>query len=121
MMEEHRETNEKDFKSDWQALRQRMNMHRITPKKIAYLTKYPIDRIMKGTSGELIPITTSFLNRCVRVFGLVDSRAQLNAKAQSYEDTDESLSYDECMRLIKPPPAMPPLQGNFWEREDSKD
>ena len=32
-------------------------------------------------------------------------------------NTHESLSYDECMRLIKPPPSMSPTAGDFWERE----
>ena len=35
-----------------------------------------------------------------------------------YEDTAEVLSWEECVALIKPPPAMPPRQGNFWEWED---
>ncbi len=115
MIEAHGETDEKNFKSDWQAILWCMKAHRIDPARLAYLTKYPESNIRKGISGELIPIMLPFLHRCIRAFQLVNAR---NTGAQLYEDPVESMSYEECMRLIKPPPAMPPPQGNFWEIED---
>ena len=117
MIEARSETDEKNLKSDWQAILWRMKAHRIAPASLAYLTKYPEDSIRKGISGELIPITLPFLHGCVRAFELVNAR---KAGAQLYADPVESMSYDECIRLIKPAPAMPPRQGNFWEVEESK-
>ena len=71
--------------------------------------------IKKGIAGELIPIPFSFLRDAVRAFELVEARGK------TYQDPLDSMEYEELMELIKPPPAMPPRQGDFWEWSDSND
>ena len=101
-----------EIKNIWQAIRSRMNEYKITPAKLAYETGYKREHIERGINGEIIPITLEFLRDCVTVFGLTSSRAK------HYEDTADILSSEECISLLKPRPAMPPKQGNFWERDD---
>ena len=96
-------------KDVWQVIKWRMNVHRITPKELAYKTPYSQDLIEKGISGESVPITSPFLQACVMAFGLTSSRTRY------YEETIETLPDDELERLIKPLPAMLPHQGNFWD------
>ena len=96
-------------KDDWQKIRWRMNERRITPQKLGRRTPYSLDLIERGIKGEPIPITDDFIHKCVIAFNLTSSRAKY------YEETVDDLSYDECIELIGPPPAMPPRQGNFWD------
>ena len=101
-----------EIKNIWQTIRLRMNEHRITPAELANRTGYKREHIERGVNGELIPITLDFLRDCVTAFGLTSGRTK------HYEDTVEILSSYECISLIKPRPAMPPKQGNFWESDD---
>ena len=94
----------------WQAIRWRMNVHNITPKALAQKTPYSQDLIERGIGGDPIPITDDFIRKCVMAFGLKSA-----SRAKFYEETDDILSYDECRKLIKPSPSMPPPQGNFWD------
>jgi len=100
------------IKNIWQAILFRMNERRITPSDLADRTGYRRELIERGIKGEIIPVTLDFLRDCVTVFGLTSGRAKY------YEDTAEILSIGECVSLIKPPPAMSPKQGNFWEYND---
>jgi len=113
MIKARSEDDEKRLKSDWQAIRWRMNERRTDPTKLSKLTGYSESDIKKGIGGELIPIPLSFLRNAVRAFRLVEARAKTYE-----EDPLDLMSYEEYMELIKPPPAMPPRQGNFWELQD---
>jgi len=101
------EINER--KNIWQEICWRMNEKRFTPQKLASLTGYPLQLIERGVTGEPVPIEHA-LHKFVEAFGLTSGRMKF------YEETDDLLSYEECRKLIKPPPAMPPRQGNFWDR-----
>ena len=102
------------IKDIWQAIRFRMNERRIIPSDLAHRTGYRREHIERGIKGEIIPVTLDFLRDCVTVFGLTSGRAKY------YEDTAEILLIGECVSLLKPPPAMPPRQGNFWEGDQSE-
>ena len=93
----------------WQTILWRMNVHKIDPQKLADLTPYPQDLIERGISGEPVPITFPFLCACVEAFGIPSGRGKY------YEETIETRSYNELEELLKPPPAMPPRQGTFWD------
>jgi len=98
-----------DIKNIWQAIRWRLNERRLTPLKLAFQTEYSKKDIERGIRGEPVEITVDFLRDCVLAFGLTSGRTK------HYEETADDLPWDECVRLIKPPPAMPPRQGNFWD------
>jgi hypothetical protein len=105
------------FKDDWLAIGWCMQEQRIDPARVSYLTNFPEQNIKRGINGEPIPIPLMFLKRFIKTLGLVSTRSG-NIRSQSCEDPLDSMSYDECMKLIKPPPAMPPRQGYFWETEE---
>lgn len=98
-----------EIKNIWQAICLRMNERRLTPADLAYKTGYSKNHIERGIEGEPIPITDDFIHKCVMAFGLTSGRARY------YEETVDILSYDECVKLIKPAPSMPHRQGNFWD------
>jgi hypothetical protein len=89
-----------------------MNERRVTPRKVAYHTGYSLKFIEEGIAGKPAPITLDFLRNFVTMLGLRSGRTRY------YEDTPEVLTWDDCVAGIKPPPAMPPRQGNFWEYSD---
>lgn len=93
----------------WQIIRWRMNVHKITPQQLSLTTGYSRGHIERGLKGEPIEIGISFLRDCVMAFGLTSGRTRY------YEETVENLSWEECVRLLKPTPAMPPRQGDFWD------
>lgn len=93
----------------WQAIRFRMNERRVTPMGLASRTRYSKNEIERGIAGEPVMIDLDFLRDCILAFRLTIGRAE------HYEETVKSLTWDECMGSIKPPPAMPPQQGNFWD------
>ena len=95
----------------WEAIKWRMNVHRVTPEELARRTPYSQDLIERGIHGDPVPLTCAFRLACVKAFGLRDARGSLYG-------LDEDLSDDEIDRLLKPEPAMPPRQGNFWEWKD---
>lgn len=97
----------------WEAIKWRMNSHKVTPEELAYRTPYSQDLIERGINGAPVPLTHPFKLACVKAFGLRvrDARGGLYA-------LDDDLSDDEIDRLLKPEPAMPPRQGNFWEWPD---
>ena len=99
-------------KDIWQAIRWRMNVHRLTPKELARQTPYSQDLIERGIGGKPLPITLDFLRACVTAFGLI---GVTSGRTKPYEKKVDILSYDGYIELIKPPPAMPPRQGNFWD------
>ena len=99
-------------KDVWKTIAWRMNAHRVTPKKLADKTPYSQDLIERGISGEPVPITHDFLCDCVMAFGLTSGRTKY------YEDTVENLPDSELEAMLKPLPAMPPRQANFWERDE---
>jgi hypothetical protein len=93
-------------KDIWKAIRWRMNERRITPQELARRARYSQDLIERGISGEPVPIRHA-LRSFVEAFGLREGRF--------YEETADSLTDDVCKKLLKPPSAMPPRQGNFWD------
>jgi len=96
-------------KGIWQAICWRMNVHKVPPKELAHQTPYSQDLIERGIGGEAVPITLDFLRDCVKAFGLASGRAK------NHEKPTDILSYGKCVELLKPSPAMPPRQGNFWD------
>ena len=96
-------------KDMWQTIAWQMNTCRVTPGELARQTPYSQDLIERGVGGEPVPITSAFLRNCVRAFGLVSGRTEYNA------DPVENLPAGELESILKPPPEMPPRQGNFWE------
>ena len=99
-------------KNRWQAVRHQMNVHKVTPQEVAHQTPYSKELVEKGIGGEDVPITSPFLYACVKIFGLEDARAEPN------KETDYIYPDYELEALLKPPPEMPPRQGNFWEWDD---
>ncbi len=97
------------IKNTWQGICWRMNEQRISPQALANRTGCPRDRIKRGVTGEPEPLPSDFLHACVNVFGLKSARAKF------FEETDDILSDDECIELLRPPPATPPRQGNLWD------
>jgi hypothetical protein len=86
-----------------------MNVHRVSPEQLASKTHYSKELIERGISGELIPIPSVFLHNCVSAFGLTSARTRF------FEETEDLLSDEECVSLLKPKPEMPPRQGDFWD------
>lgn len=97
------------IKNTWQGICWWMNEQGIAPQALANRTGYSRDRIERGLRGGTEPLSSDFLHACVNVFGLKSARAKF------FEETDDILSDDECMELLRPPPAMPPRQGNLWD------
>jgi hypothetical protein len=105
-------------KDVWQMILWRMGVHRFTPKKLASQTPYSQSLIEKGISGEPIPLTLPFLRACVKAFGSAMGRIDCCGRIVDDGKTVDDMPYDECVDILKPPPEMPPRQGNFWEYED---
>ncbi len=99
----------------WYWIRFRMNERRITPQKLASRTGYSQERIERGISGEPVAIRHA-LPTFVRALGLLGLKSA--SRATFYEGTEDVPSYDKCKELLKPPAAMPPRQGNFWDYDD---
>lgn len=112
MFRKFREDDTTKLKNIWQIIRTRINERRIFPERLAMLTLYPIKLIQRGLEGEAAPITLTFLQKCVAVLNLTSGRNE------SYEKATATLTWDECIDLLKPSSAMPSGEGNFWEREN---
>ena len=98
-----------ESKNIWQMIRLRMNERHITPNELAFRTRRSKDIINKGLEGYPVEITLDFLRDCVMALNLTSGRTRF------YEETEEDLSWQGCVDLLMPPPAMPPKQGNFWD------
>ena len=98
----------KEIKNIWQMIRWRMNERRILPQELARRTGFSQQHIERGIKGEPVPIRHA-LPYFIKAFGIT------SARQKGPEDTVDILTYDECIKLLKPPPAMPPYQGNFWD------
>ncbi len=107
-----KQDEDNEIRNIWPAICFRMNERKLTPRGLASRTKKSKSDIERGIAGEPVPIDLGFLRDCVLAFGLPMGRAE------NYEETVKSLTWDECMGLIKPPPAMPPRQDNFWDYDD---
>lgn len=101
-----------ELKNIWQMIRWRMNERQVGPHQLAEFAEYPIGRIQSGLKGEAAEITDTFLQHCAELFGLTSARNESSEKASA------TLTRQECIDLLKPPPAMPPLKANFWENDD---
>lgn len=110
MIQQFREDDPDKLRNIWQILCYRMNIHQKTPQRLSELTGYPVIHIKKGIKGEAAPITDVFLQKCVTAFSLASGRGG------SGEQVSITLTREECINLLKPPSAMPPTQGNFWEK-----
>lgn len=99
-------------RTNWQILRWRMNVHRVTPQRLAEYAEYPIWRIERGLRGQPATLTDEFLRHCVSLFGLTSGRNE------GSESASDSLTRAECIDLLKPPKAMPPQQVDFWKNPD---
>ncbi len=99
------------YKNTWQAILNCMRERKITPAKLSQRTGYTRGYIERGISGESVEISLDFLHRCVGAMII----NPVSGRASDYEKTISTLSYNDCVKLLKPPPAMPPRQGNFWD------
>jgi hypothetical protein len=104
-----------DTRSVWEMIKWRMNERRVDPETLASKTCYSKSKIGRGLSGEPVEISLPFLHDCAIAFDLVSARAELNTRNVRI---DTILSYEYYIELIKPPSAMPPRQGNFWEWDE---
>jgi hypothetical protein len=107
--------NEEDLnhrREMWQVIRWRMNAHRIDPEKLAKLTSYSKYSIERGIEGEPEPITFPFLCGCVKAFGIPSGRGKY------FGDLLENRTIPELEDMLRPPPAMPPSQNDFWKRQE---
>jgi len=93
----------------WQGIDALMKEHGISPQALANVTGYPKERIEGGRRGKPEPLTSHFLHVCVNVFGLKSARAKF------FEETDDVLSDDECMTLLRRPSAISHRQGSLWD------
>jgi hypothetical protein len=101
-----------DIMSIWQIIIWRMNEYKVGPRKLAELTGYSIAIILKGVYGEPALITDDFLRKCVRAFRLTNGRID----PKNPTDINNILTREECISILRPPPAMPPYGKNFWEK-----
>jgi hypothetical protein len=93
----------------WQGIDDLMKERGISPQALANATGYPKDHIEGGRRGEPEPLTSHFLHACINVFGLKSARAKF------FEETDDVLSDDECMTLLRRPSAISHRQGSLWD------
>lgn len=96
------------IRNTWQGIGFWMNERSIGLQALANATGYSKDRIEGGLRGEIVRPPSDFLHACVKVFGLTSARAKF------FEETDDILSDDECMELLRFP-TMPPRQANLWD------
>lgn len=92
----------------WQGIDYWMRERSITPQALATATGYPKDRIERGLRGEPEPLPSYFLHGCVNVFVLTSARARF------FEETDDILSDQECMAILRRPPP-PHRQSRLWD------
>ena len=104
-----------EIREIWYWICRQMNEHRITPQVLASRTGYSQESIERGISGEPVPVRHDLLS-FVKALGLLGITK--DNRANYYEVTEDVPSYDKCKELLKPPAAMPPRQGNFWEYDD---
>jgi len=96
---------------EWPVVVDCMNIHRVTPEMLSKGTGMAVASILRGIKDFDMPITLRFLRDCLRVFDLLP-------RVSGRGDVISNLGYDECMTYLKRPSAMPPLPGNFWERDE---
>lgn len=103
-----------DNASIWKIIIRNMNIYRIKPSQLAQLTGYSIFLIIKGVKGEAALITDDFLRNCVEVFGSTSGRIDRKISIK----TSSKLTRQECIDALRPPPAMPTGEKNFWENDE---
>ena len=99
------------YKNTWQVILYRMRERKITPAELSRRTGYTRGYIERGINGESVEISVDFLRRCVGAMII----NPVSGRTSDYEKAISTFSYDDCVELLKPPPAMPPRQGNFWD------
>jgi len=80
-------------------------------KALARGTGYSKERIERGIKGEKVPISQEFIRTTVMTLGLISGRAKAERA------TVDRMSYDDCIRLIEPVPAMPDGEIDFWHKD----
>jgi hypothetical protein len=106
-------------KNDWQAILYRMREKNVSPSKLSQKTYYPEQLIEKGIKGEPVEIELSFLRNCVKILVFEPTESRITGQTHKHDKFLENLSYSDCIKLIKPSPAMPPLTLNPWDRDKS--
>lgn len=97
----------------WKVIEELMNTHIKKPQDIADLTGYPLKYIQKGLNNECPPIDDTFLRKLVTIFNPTSGRNE------SYNETAISkLTREELIKLLQPPPAMPPDSLPSWKRSN---
>ena len=86
-----------DIKSVWQSLLWHKRDRNLGTFQISRETGYRIDHIERGLAGEDIPVTYDFIRRLVIYLGLAPGHKE------HYEDTHDRPTYDEYVKLLKPP------------------
>jgi hypothetical protein len=86
-----------------------MSQRGFSLRELAYLTKRSENYIKKVIACEPVEIRLDFLQSCITAFNRRSNRIK------SFEETDDILSWDECVDLLKPPLPTPPRQANFLD------
>jgi len=97
---------------EWPVITDRLNIHRKMPKELSIATGMAEQSILRGIRYADMPVALGFLRDCVRFFGVLT-----RVSGRSDDEVINHLDHDDCMAFLKRQPAMPPLPGNWWERE----
>jgi hypothetical protein len=108
------ELTKDEIKNIWQTILYRMRERYISPIKLANQTGQSRDFIERGIKGEPERLELRFLQNCVRT--LIYN--PISGRTNEYDKVITSLSFQDCVRLLKPSPQMPPRSGNPWEWDD---
>ena len=100
-----------EIKNIWQAIRFRMNERWIKPDELSRKVGLSPEIIKRGVHGEPIGIR-HILPKFVFGLGLME------IERRGGQGLDDNPSYEECKKLLMPPPAMPPFPGDFWEKQN---
>jgi len=101
------QTDIEERREIWRGLLWWTNYRGLTPKELAHRAGYPQDRLERGLGGEPEPIMHKLLD-FVYALNIPSGR-----EGRFYEETIETLSYDELKEVITRP--LRPRQGNFWD------
>lgn len=77
-----------------------------TLTQFAIATEHSSEYVKKVIDRDPVRIELSFLHACVDFFGLG------NYRTRSPEEMVDILSWDDCVKLIEPPP---PIQNTLWD------
>jgi len=83
-----------------------------TVKELVYYLHCSEEYIKKLIARENVGIGTDFLQRLVVYCGLVSYRIR------GYEETEDTYSFDTCVKLLESLYSVPPRQRSLWDEEN---